>query len=154
MNVMGFQEACDHAQSVVVRETPYLACPVITPEGFAILKFIAWQDRPQPDRRKDAGDIGYLISVFRTLDTFFEELYSDNNVADLERYDWDRDLATCFLLGKKCKAIAFDRTAEKILSLRNEPGSRNLARLAEEIDTRNAGDNLKYLEAFMDGIEE
>lgn len=41
MNVMRFQEACDHAQTVVVRQTPYLACPVVTPEGFAILKFIA-----------------------------------------------------------------------------------------------------------------
>ena len=52
MNVMGFQEACEHAKSVVIRETSYLACPVVTPEGFAILKLIAWQDRSQPNRLK------------------------------------------------------------------------------------------------------
>ncbi len=37
MNVMGSQQAYDHAQSIVIREAPYLARPVVTPQGFAIL---------------------------------------------------------------------------------------------------------------------
>lgn len=152
MNVMGFQEACDHAQSVVIREAPYLACPVVTPEGFAILKLIAWQDRDRPNRLKDASDIGYLFSVFRRLDSFIEELYSDNNIADLERYQWDTDLAACFLLGKNCKTIASDQTVAEILKLTHNPDNRNISRLAEEMEPGKAGDNLKYLEVFMSGL--
>ena len=79
-------------------------------------------------------------------------LYSDDNVADLERYDWDTDLAACFLPGKNCKAIASDQTAARILELQYCPENRNISRLAEEIDQRNAGDNLNYLEAFMSGL--
>lgn len=76
MNVMGFQEACDNAQSVIISEAPFLTCPVATPEGFVILKLISWLDRPEPIRRKDSADIGYLISVFQRLDAFIENLYS------------------------------------------------------------------------------
>ncbi len=152
MNVLGFQEACDNAQSIVIRETPYLACPVVTPEGFAILKLIAWQDRPKPERLRDASDVGYLFSVFRRLDTFIEKLYSDNNIGDLERYEWDTDLAVCFLLGKNCKTIASDQTKAQILKLRHYSNDRNVSRIAEEIQTGNASDNLKFVEAFMDGL--
>lgn len=152
MNVMGFQEACDHAQSVIIREAPYLACPVVTPEGFTILKLIAWLDRSEPIQHKDATDIGYLFSVFQRLNAFIEELYSETNVTDLERYGWDTDLATCFLLGKNCRKIASDQTTAEILTLRRNTGNRSISRLAVEIDPRNADDNLKCLEAFMDGL--
>lgn len=153
MNVMGFQEACDNAQSVIVREAPYLACPVVTPEGFAILKLISWLDRPEPIRRKDSSDIGYLFSVFQRLDAFIETLYSDNNVADLERYDWDTDLAACFLLGRNCGAIASAQTTKEILSLRHNNGNKSMPRLAMEIGSRNVELNLNYLKAFMEGLD-
>lgn len=97
-------------------------------------------------------DIGYLFSVFRRLDSITELLYNDDNVADLERYGWDINLAACFLLGKNCRKVATDQTAAEILNLQHNADSRNITRLAEEFEPGKEGDNLKYLQAFMNGF--
>jgi len=93
-----------------------------------------------------------LFSVFRRLDTFVEELYSDNNIGDFKRYEWDTDLAVCFLLGKNCKTVASDQTKAEILKQRHHSNDRNISRIAEEIEPGNSSDNLKLVEAFLDGL--
>lgn len=92
-----------------------------------------------------------MFSVFRPLDTFIEELYSDNNIGDFERYEWDTDLAACFLLGKYCATVASDQTKAEILKLRHYSNDRSISRIAEEIEPGDSSDNLKFVEAFMDG---
>lgn len=61
MTVLGFREACAHAELVKLRSQPELIVPVASPEGFALLKLISWSERDATTRVKDAQDILYAI---------------------------------------------------------------------------------------------
>ena len=106
MNVTGFQEAIDNAQSVTISADPEVTCPVVTPEGLMILKLICWSDRARELRNKDASDIRYLLKTYSTLKNINEDLYDDEKFTELARYDWDLELAACHLMGQNCSEIA------------------------------------------------
>ena len=62
MSVRGFEEACEHALLVRVANRPVLDVPVVSPEGFLLLKLNAWLEREPGLRRKDAVDVRHLLS--------------------------------------------------------------------------------------------
>ena len=158
MNVLGFQEACDHAQWVRLQEDPALDVPVATPAGLTLLKLIAWTDRSVDLRRKDAVDLGYLLSTFEQIPDIQDALYEDENAGIMEGYDWDLSLAAAHLLGRHARAIAQSDTRQRIAHLADgEPEPLNLDRLAEEmcehIDSQYER-NRQLLAAFMTGFSE
>ena len=149
MSVRGFLEAIDNAQLVVISKDPDVHCPVVSPEGLMLLKLISWNERPRELRRKDANDIHYLLTTYYDIKNIKEDIYSEENIADLERYQWDQKLAACSLMGKSCCKIVSDITHAEILTLY---ASNNIERIAVEMNERTAGTNLNLLTAFMDGF--
>lgn len=158
MNVLGFQEACDHAQWVRLQEDPALDVPVATPAGLTLLKLIAWTDRSVDLRRKDAVDLGYLLSTYEQIPDTRDALYEDENTGIMEGYDWDLSLAAAHLLGRHARAIARSDTRRRIAHLADgEPEPLTLDRFAEEmcehIDSQYER-NRQLLAAFMTGFSE
>lgn len=113
MNVLGFQEACDTALSIVVNGR--LSVPVATPQAMLLLKFIAWEDRHARLPGKDVSDIAYLLYHGERIigeDAFYEE-YSDA----MESVGWDIDLASARVFGLQMGALAQARTKNHLLAI-------------------------------------
>lgn len=152
MNVAGFKEAIDNAQSVLISENPVVTCPVVTPEGLMILKLICWADRASELRKKDAADIRYLLKTYIEIKNIKQDIYDDENIAELENYGWDQELAACHLLGQNCREIASAATYSEILKLNDSGISKNIERIAIEMAEGTSDENLKILDAFMNGF--
>lgn len=87
MNVLGFEEAFDHALLVRLSTTPLIETKVASPAGWALLKIISWYDRPTPDCIKDAQDIALLLcNYFKTFKV--DDLY-ENEETLLEDEEFD-----------------------------------------------------------------
>ena len=114
MNVLGFKEALDHAFQVNIASAPALHIPVASPQGLALLKFIAWGDRDKDMRMRDALDIGYLLNYYEVDNSVFERLYEE---AVIEQYDYDVSLASAHMLGRDSAAIAHDTTRRRTLEI-------------------------------------
>ncbi len=158
MNMLGFREACDHAQWVRLQANPTLDVPVATPAGLTLLKLIAWTDRSTDLRRKDAIDLGYLLSSYDQIPDIQDALYQHENTVTMEGYDWDLSLAAAHLLGRHARAIARSDTRQRITRLANgELEPLNFNRLAEEmcehIGEQHA-ENRRLLAAFTAGFSE
>lgn len=104
MNVLGFQEACDHADIIRIQTAPNIDIPVATPAGMALLKIVAWLDRPGNLRSKDAKDLQYLLNNYQRIPTVSDKLYATQAV--LEDYDWDLNLAAAHQLGNDARQTA------------------------------------------------
>lgn len=156
MNVLGFQEACDHANWVRIQDDPVLDVPVVTPAGMMLLKLIAWADRAADLRRKDALDITYLLSTYERIPSVTDTLYDDRTEI-MNQYDWDITLSSAHLLGDHSGSIARDNTRSQIASLAaGRIGGRARETLIEEMCTRRSDSqyeqNERLLTAFLAGF--
>jgi predicted nucleotidyltransferase len=113
MNVSGFREACTHAEMVIVNGS--IAVPVISPEGLALVKFIAWRDRHQEQPRKDASDLAYLLRHYGTV--FSLARLFDEHPDALEAADYDAELAAARVLGRELARISNSDTAALVSEL-------------------------------------
>lgn len=118
MNVLGFQEACNHADWVRIRDNPELDVPVATPAGMALLKLIAWTDRASDLRRKDAVDFAYLLTTYERVPRVNDVLYGAE-AHIMEQYDWDITLASAHRLGRDAHDIAQENTRLAIRTFAN-----------------------------------
>lgn len=154
MNMLGFKEACDHAQRVRIQDKPTLDIPVATPEGMALLKIISWTDRARDLRSKDAKDIGYLLSSYESIPEVNDTLYADTKI--METYGWDITQAAACLLGQRARHIAKLNTAQMIKALESkETGGLNLDLLSEEMCTQIENEfkrKQELLSAFIEGF--
>lgn len=154
MDVTGFEEACTSAMQVTVREEPLLQIPVASPQGLALLKLIAWDDRAQDLRLKDAKDIAYLLETYQNVEQVQERLYDIDGL--MERYDWDIDIGSAHLLGIDAAEISNAQTKLQIVGILNknfDAGTPNF--LAEEMCNRvndEYTDRLNLLQAFFNGF--
>ena len=157
MSVLGFQEACDAAEWVRVQDDPELDIPVATPVGMVLLKLIAWTDRAQDLRKKDAMDIAYLLSTYEAIQEVKEALYDVGNTQTMDAYDWDVTQAAAHLLGQHAKDIARENTRQEVVKLANGGmGALNVERLTEEMCEHidNQYDvNERLLTAFFRGFD-
>ena len=119
LNVIGFQEACDTADMVVLRTNPEVAVPVASPPGLTLLKLVAWTDREAGGRRKDAADLTYLIENYERIPAVEETLDEDEG-GILERYEWDRSLGGAHLLGSAVSTIASTPSKRIVSDLLND----------------------------------
>lgn len=158
MNVLGFQEAFEHSQSVKLRSNPDLIIPVATPAGLTIMKIIAWKERTRDLRGKDAKDLALLLQNY--MDAGNEQRLYDEEPDLLEEEGSDYTLAGARLLGRDMARIAGPETKRAILAiLDGETGERGHYPLVEDMTglTIWAGlfeENLKLLEAMMAGVRE
>ena len=99
MKVLGFSEASENAERVLIADDPELEVPVATPVGLVLLKFIAWMERFPALRVKDALDIKYLLSNYEEMPEVKDEVYEASKTSIMETYDWDLTLACSHLCG-------------------------------------------------------
>ncbi|MCY4421223.1 MAG: nucleotidyl transferase AbiEii/AbiGii toxin family protein [Gammaproteobacteria bacterium] len=114
MNVHGFAEAFEHALEVQISEAPDIIIPVVSPEGFALLKLVSWLDREVELRPKDATDFRYLIQNYRKIPEISDALYKKGY---MEAQESDVLNASAMKLGEDVAAIA---SQESIKLLENE----------------------------------
>jgi len=89
MDVAGFDEAHKSAIPVLIQQEPLIQIPVASPQGLALLKIIAWDDRDRDLRAKDAIDLAYLLESYQSVEQVVDRLYETDGL--MERYDWDVD---------------------------------------------------------------
>lgn len=155
MNVMGFQEAYDHADIIRINNEPEIDVRVATPIGMILLKLIAWTDRDRVLRRKDATDIAYLLSTYEKIPSVMGVLYEDK-IKVTEKYDWDISQSSAHLLGEHSCAISQQATKQVIMKLfQGELKASNIEILTEEM-CKNIEDqyerNRQLLAAFFSGF--
>ncbi|MBQ0795084.1 nucleotidyl transferase AbiEii/AbiGii toxin family protein [Zhongshania sp.] len=154
MNVLGFQEACQHADIIRVQQNPSIDIPVVTPAGMALLKLIAWLDRPANLRGKDAKDLQYLLSNYERIPSVSDSLFTEQTV--LDHFDWDLSLAAAHQLGRDTQSIASDACHTVISDLFNgKQPKRNIDQLTENMCNtvdREFARNRELLHAFNKGF--
>jgi predicted nucleotidyltransferase len=94
MNIAGYADA--HASALAVEIAPGFQVKIVSLPAMAILKILAWQDRPERD--KHASDVLLLLRHYYAAGQF-DRLYADG--ADLlAAADFDIELAGAALLGR------------------------------------------------------
>lgn len=134
MNVLGFQEACDTATSIVVNKR--LNVPVATAQAMLLLKLIAWEDRHATLPGKDASDIAYLL--YHGEKIIGQASLYDEYLEATEAVESDLDLAAARVFGLQMSTVAQARTREHLLVTLE----RELAQGEESILVREVASNL------------
>ncbi|MDQ7051110.1 MAG: nucleotidyl transferase AbiEii/AbiGii toxin family protein [Enterobacterales bacterium] len=150
MNVLGFDEALSNAAWFVINNNPKIEIPLPQPPGLILMKFIAWLDREQPLRTKDAQDIKFILKSFEKLPFINEKLYQKDL---LEKYDGDTYLIGAELLGQAVFEISSYKSKELISEVFNN--DQKIERLVVEMDERGRADldfNIALIEAFFAGF--
>lgn len=154
MNVLGFQEAHDHAIKVIIQQDPLIEIPVATSQGLALLKLIAWSARERNIRKKDAKDLAYLLETYERVEDVGNRIYEENKL--MEQYDWQAEFASAHILGADSAAIAHASTKQQILNILKQNLNANdpnalvedmCERIEEEYDEK-----LNLLWAFANGF--
>jgi predicted nucleotidyltransferase len=129
LNTNGFREAFNAALTVEVAED--LQVKVVSLAGLAVLKFIAYDDRPQ-ERQTDLEDVLFVARSYLDADNE-EKLYADDEL--LRDEDFDLRTVGARLLGRDMADLLTERSEKVILTHLSqesgEPGDRGLARTAE-----------------------
>ena len=154
MDVTGFEEAHNSAIQVIVKENSEIQVPVASPPGLALLKLIAWSDRPADLRMKDAQDFAYILGSYEHVDSVTDRLYDVDGL--MEGYNWELEAGCAHLLGLDTVAIAGEKTRahiESVIARNFQDEQPNL--LAEEMCMRldeEYDDMLGRLKAFSNGF--
>jgi len=155
MSVLGFQEASENADRVLVDNEPELIVPVATPAGMALLKMIAWFNRVREKRVKDAQDLSYLLESYEKIPVVKDALYSEAWTTVMEAYGWDLTRAAARMLGHDAATIGRKKTCDEILAIMHDEKKKE--RLIVEMCTVNTAHqyehNNRLLSAFTDGFE-
>jgi len=117
MNVMGYEEALEHALHVEVADG--LVVPVCSLASLAALKLCAWLDR-RSKTRKDALDFSLLLR--RYGETLGNRVYES---AVFESVGYDRERAGARLLGKHAQAVLRANATESLLAVLNDARERD-----------------------------
>lgn len=111
MSVLGFDEALRTAIKVTISKDPLLVIPVASLPGITLLKLIAWTDRDANKKGKDAQDLHFIMVNYSKIKEISDLMYTDGA---MERYDYDADQASTYVLGKHAGEIAEDATRYQI----------------------------------------
>ena len=155
MNVLGFKEALDHAFQVEIANDPALQIPVSSPQGLALLKFVAWGDRDREMRVRDALDIAYLLDHYEADNSVVERLYEEGVI---EQYDYDISLASAHMLGCDSVVIAHNATKQRILeiinsNLNSSDENKLVVEMCKHVET-DYDKHLNLLQAFSNGFRQ
>lgn len=111
MSMLGFEEAYEAAQAVRVRGHPPLDILVASPAGLAIMKIVAWADRPQV-RNNDARDLAHLLETYLDAGNFERLLEEHDDLVSVENFDYVK--AGARLLGRDIGRILSSQTKARI----------------------------------------
>lgn len=112
MTVLGFDEAFTESIEIRIQQAPEATIKVVSPVGFALLKWMAWTEREQENRIKDAMDLLYLCRTYREIPEVTDAMYGDSQM--MEGYEWDQDLGSAHVLGRHVKQMASLQTQQHL----------------------------------------
>lgn len=143
MNTSGFAEAFESSLNLKINDD--LTIKVVSLAGLALLKFIAYNDRPQ-ERRRDLQDIFFIAENYLEADN--EKRLFDENATDADLLrDEDFDYRTCGarLLGRDIVPILNEQTQKIVLKILsdNEEGGK-LQNFADVIYRSSLQDDERY----------
>lgn len=154
LNVLGFQEAHYHSETVRIQNEPTVDIPVATATGMTLLKLISWADRTIDMRKKDAKDLRYLIVTYEKIPAIKDVLYNDATL--MVQYDWELELASAHQLGADVKSIAGEKTQIALAALfHGEHKKLSVERLMEEMSDpieREYERNERIIKALIAGF--
>jgi predicted nucleotidyltransferase len=150
MNIMGFDEAYEHAQLVRLKDEPKLDIRVATPAGLVLLKLIAWCTGNPQRKQKDATDLAFIITKY--TDAGNEERLYNNFAEVLKRYDFDTELAGAYLLGLDISQIGKSSTLNFLIeSLNQETGDDSNFNLVHDM-IRNRMDTDELFDRILNAL--
>ena len=117
MDVTGFDEAHKSAIQVLIQQDPLVQISVASPQGLALLKLIAWDDRAHDLRAKDAKDLAYLLESYQCVENVIDRIYEIDGL--MQQYDWDIDQGSAHLLGIDTLAIVGRDAKTKVSKILN-----------------------------------
>lgn len=149
----GFTEA--YGAAIDVRLSPDLTIKVVSLAGLALLKLVAWYDRPN-DRERDIQDLWILLKQYLNAgnrDRLFDEHL------DLIDEDFDDELAGGRVLGRDVAKLLTARTREIVLIvLSDETPGKGMNRMASVINRHDSSlediteQAIAMLRSFREGI--
>jgi predicted nucleotidyltransferase len=150
MSTLGLRQA--HARALPITIAEERSVQFASPAALALLKLVAWSERGSAINRKDARDLGLLLTTY--LRAGNEKRLYGEHAALLDEADFDLDAAGARILGRDLASIAGRDTRvclEQILEHgmdrgRGEPLLRSLSLRYEEAR--------RLLEAFTKGLRE
>lgn len=107
MSVLGFKEAEQHAINVQISNEPKTVVKVASPAGMSVLKLISWLGRDSSTRKKDAGDIRYLIESYTKIPEIYDAVYDDGQ---MKAQEFDEVKSSAMKLGLDAAEIASAET--------------------------------------------
>ncbi|QHT55164.1 hypothetical protein GXP71_03045 [Cellulomonas sp. H30R-01] len=135
MSALGLREA--HAKAETVLLPGGLEVLVPTVAGLTVLKLCAWSER-RLETRRDAVDLQTILD-WQTSGPILDAAYDD--VAVLESYDFDPELASIHRLGR-CMAELLDQEAGSIAALLDDEA---VARLVADMPSTVANQRHRVL---------
>lgn len=139
MSVLGFQEALDSSIRVIVQKEPKIEVSVVSPQGLALLKIIAWHDRVREKRNKDASDLTYLLEAYERVSDIRERVFDVEGL--MEFFDYDLPQASAYLLGRDAAEIAKDGTKAVVIGILDKAlDEDNPSDLVVEMSNRSSAD--------------
>jgi predicted nucleotidyltransferase len=117
MNTSGFTEAYQNAYAVQL--TDNLIVHVASLAGLALLKLVAYNDRPA-ERRDDLKDIWFLIRNYIDAGNFDRLFSEDASDGDLAVEDFDNEKTGARLLGRDIAPLLTNQSQNIILEILSE----------------------------------
>lgn len=113
LNLLGFDEAYEHAMWVRISSKPPLEIKIASAAGLVLLKIIAWNDRKPAT--KDAIDLGILIRSYMQIGN--EARLFDEHDDLLDNPNFDFELAGAHILGRDLAKICGEGIRQHILEI-------------------------------------
>ena len=141
MNIAGFAEV--YQDSIEIELSDGFKVKIASLSGLALLKFIAFNDRPHV-RRRDIQDIWFIARNYMEADNEYR-LYDKTQDGDLLTDDFDYELCGARLLGRDIAKMLNDKTQKIVVKLLSEEtdGGR-LIKLADIINSEGLKDEDRY----------
>lgn len=151
MNTNGFAEA--YKDALTVQITDDLPIRIVSLPGLAVLKFIAYDDRPF-ERQTDLQDIRFLMKNY--LEAGNEErLYADSDLLSDENFDLR--FVGARLLGRDMVKLLTEKSGEIVLKhlSENEQENIGLHKTAEVINSQEKGfvENFDEIVKMLDQLK-
>ncbi len=121
MGVFGFREVLSATIGVSLPDG--VEVPVVSVEGFALLKLAAWVDRRRAQPGKDAPDLALVLRFYLDAGNA-DRLYTDA-ARLLEEDDFDYEVAGAWLLGHDVAALLSKEGWKRIAALLEEESDLN-----------------------------
>ncbi|MBU4261188.1 MAG: nucleotidyl transferase AbiEii/AbiGii toxin family protein [Proteobacteria bacterium] len=159
MDVLGFDEAYAHSLPVRLESNPEFEIYFASPAGWALLKIIAWDDRGDEARVKDAHDLAVILRAY--ADAGNQDRLYEREAALLADEGFDLKYAGARLLGRDISDIVGQGSRGRILKiLARETREGGKYQLALDMWQRKAlgpeefEENLMLLRKLYQGIKE